>query len=84
MSFPLLFAWIPFSYLPIPSSGLLKNCFVNLQFTCQRALVKRFPQVAGEIRAPNTELLVPTAGMEQSTHLLFGSVDAICSVHALA
>lgn len=42
---------------------------MNLQFTCQIALVKRFPQVAGEIHVPNTEL----AGLEQNTRLLFGS-----------
>lgn len=49
MSFPLLFARIPFSYLPIPSSALLKKCFVNLQFTYQSSLVTRFPQAAREI-----------------------------------
>lgn len=65
MSFPLLFACIPFSYLPIPSSGLLKNCFVNFQFTCQIALVKRFPRVAGEIQALNREL-VPTAAVKHA------------------
>lgn len=82
MSFPLLFAQIPFSYLPIPSSALPKKCFVTLQFTNQSSLAERFPRVAGDIRAPNTEL-VPTGGAEQSVRLLFRSVDATCNVHTL-
>lgn len=51
MSFPLLFAWIPFSYVPIPSSGSLKKCFANLQFTCQTALAGRLPWLSEEIIA---------------------------------
>lgn len=69
MSFPLLFAWIPFSYVPIPSSGLLKNCFANLQFTCQIALVERLLWLSEEITVLIREL-VRTAGTEQSTCLL--------------
>lgn len=83
MSFPLLFAWIPFSYVPIPSSGLLKSCFANPQFTCQIAVVGRLLWVSEEMVVLIREL-VHAAGTERSTRLLFGSMDAISSVQALA
>lgn len=83
MSFPLLFAWIPFSNVPIPSSGLLKSCFANSQFTCQIAVVGRLLWVPEEMVVLIRDL-VHAAGTERSTRLLFGSVDAISSVQALA
>lgn len=74
MSFPLLFACIPFSYLPIPFSDSLKNCFVDLHSTYPNFLV-RFPLVAGAFRGPHTEA-VPAAGTQQrSGHLLSTSAD---------
>lgn len=65
------------------SHSLLRLCFANLQFTCQTALVERLLWVSEGVIALIREL-VRTAGTEQSTRLLFGSVDAISSVQALA
>lgn len=74
MSFPLLFACIPFSYLPIPFSDSLKSCFVDLHSTYPNFLV-RFPLVAGASCGPHTEA-VPAAGTQQrSGHLLSRSAD---------
>lgn len=74
MSFPLLFACIPFSYLPIPFSDSLKSCFVDLHSTYPNFLV-RFPLVAGACRGPRTEA-VPAGGTQQrSGHLLSRSAD---------
>lgn len=56
MSFPLLFAWIPFSYLPVPFSNLLNNCSVNLHATYKGCLA-RFPTMAGASCAPNIDLV---------------------------